>query len=57
MSQFRAANTDFQRATAHEAMIKRDAYSWLQAFDREELQEFATEISDAYCGAATSPDG
>lgn len=38
-------------------MVKHDTYSWLQASDREELQEFATEISDAYCGAATSPDG
>lgn len=37
-------------------MVKHDAYSWLQAFDREELQEFATEILGTYYGAATSLD-
>ena len=51
-------NTAFQLSIDLESKVSAHCeYSWIRAFDREEMQELVAEVSEAYRCAASEPNG
>ena len=53
---FEILNAAFQLSYS-ETIDGNHSYSWLRAFDKEEIQELVTEVSGAYRNANLTPDG